>query len=377
MSRRPALRGRLDYAGCALDALCDDAADLAWLREFLCPWFEPRPAQGAADASVALRRDAAELDAARAAGPLPAAAPRPAFLADGVAQTLVAWAGHGALLRFHDPGADAFVEAREPGVWRVLAAPGAHFARVAWMRVLRELATLHVARRGAALLHAAAIEQGGAALAFVGPKRSGKTSCLLFALGAPGARFVANDRVCAWDGRPVQVRGMPTIVNLRADALAAFPALAQRVREADPRVASRSDESRVGQPEWPRRAGSVGLGSAAFLAASGAAACAQAPLAAIAFPRVSGRPGGFACTRLPTDEALRRLRAADLLSGAPRGGPFEPPVGLRGGAPSADAWLPHLAERVPCVECRLDLDALSGDPAVFLDAIRAAALATL
>jgi hypothetical protein len=243
------------------------------------------------------------------------------------------------------------------------------------MRVLRELATLHAVRRGAALLHAAAIEQRGAALAFAGPKRSGKTSCLLFALAAPGARFVANDRLCAWDGEPPRVRGMPTIVNLRGDALAAFPSLAQRVHEADPRVASRPGESRAGQPEWPRRAGSVGLGSAAFLAASGATACAQAPLAALAFPRVSGRPGGFACTRLPADEALCRLRAADLLAGLPRGGPFAPLAGHAADTAGADAWLPHLAQRVPCVECRLDLDAFSGDPAHFVEAIQAAARA--
>lgn len=373
MSRGPALWQRLDYAGCALDAGCDDAADLAWLREFLCPWFEPVAQSDAAVARVVLSRDAAELAALRAAGPLAGAVPQPAFLADGAPLTLRPWAG-GAAPRFQDPAADAFVEAPEPGVWRVLAAPGAHFARVVWMRVLRELATLHVARRGAALLHAAAVEQGGAALAFVGPKRSGKTSCLLFALEAPGARFVANDRLCTWDGEAPRVRGMPTIVSLRGDALAAFPALAQRVREADPRVASRPGENRAGQPEWPRRAGNAGLASAAFLAASRVAACAQGPLGLLVFPRVSQRPGGFACTRLPADEVLRRLRSADLLSGAPRGGPFEP-AGSASDAPGADVWLPHLAERVPGVECRLDLDAWSGHPAAFLDALRTAARA--
>jgi hypothetical protein len=349
----------LVYGDCALEAHADDAADRAWLRDFLAPFFEERAGDAPTGAArVTLFRERAAFDAARAAGALPGAEPEPAFLADGAALTLLRWSG--AHERWRDAGADAFLERAGAGAWRVLAAPGAHFARVAWMRVLRELATLHAARAGAALLHASAVERAGRAVAFLGAKRSGKTSCLLSALRAPGVRFLANDRLCVEPGGVA--RGMPTIISLRADAQGAFPALAERVRAADPRVATRAGESRAGQPEWPRKPGSAGVVTAEFLALAGVGAAVAAPLAALVFPRVSGRPGRFALERIAPEDALARLREADLLRDAPSDGPF-------GAAPerAGDATHAQLARALPCFDCRLDLDAYAGDPASLLE----------
>jgi hypothetical protein len=354
----------LAYGGCSLAAGADDPADRAWLRDFLAPFFEERAeAPPAGHTRVTLVRERAAFEAARAAGAAPGAEPVPAFLADGAALSLLRWSG--APERWRDAGADAFLEREGADAWRVLAAPGAHFARVAWMRVLRELATLAAARAGAALLHASAVERAGRAVAFLGAKRSGKTSCLLSALRAPGVRFLANDRLCAEPGGVA--RGMPTILNLRADALEAFPALAQRVRAADPRVATRAGESRAGQPEWPRKPGAAGVVTAEFLALAGVGATAAAPLAALVFPRVSGRPGRFTLSRLAPEAALARLRDADLLRDAPRGGPF-------GAAPegAGEACLENLAREVPCFACRLDFDAYAGEPSALLDEVSGA-----
>jgi hypothetical protein len=136
------------------------------------------------------------------------------------------------------------------------------------------------------------------------------------------------------------------------------------VRAADPRVATRAGESRAGQPEWPRKPGAAGVVTAEFLALAGVGAAAAAPLAALVFPRVSGRPGRFALERLAPEDALARVRGADLLRDAPRGGPL-------GAAPedAGEACLTRLARELPCLDCRLDLDAYAGDPAELLDEV--------
>ena len=118
--------------------------------------------------------------------------------------------------------------------------------RMMLMRVVRELATNHLLARGALLLHASAFVLDENGVLILGPSGSGKTTLLLAALGQ-GATYVANDRVFVRGD--TAVRGVPTIVSLRAGTAAYFPGS----RHGSPRAGSASkDDRECAPPRFPR-----------------------------------------------------------------------------------------------------------------------------
>jgi hypothetical protein len=369
-------RAVLEYAGLAIAAEASDPRDLAWLLEFLCPWF------GAADepetgpnARAVLVRDAAAFEAALERGPVPRATPVPAFVGDGRPLALEPWSGASAHPLYFDQASQAFFEVGpDRRSCRVLAPPGQRFARVAWMRAVRELATEPLIETGRPLLHASAVAVTGRAIAFAGHRRSGKTSCLLHALRDPGAGFLANDRLAVLPGEPwPTARGMPTIVRLRPDSLDVHPSFAPRRRARALRVSDALGEARDGRPAWPRPDGSLGLSPAQFLDRIDAKPVVAAPLAAIVLPWISHEPGRFELTRLAAEAAARRLPAALLGSGelAPETLFSAPGADRAAAAAAAAGACAELAQRVPCFDLRLDRDAFAGAPGALLEQVLA------
>lgn len=361
----PAERRVLGFGDTNVAVASDEPADVTWLEEFLCPWFEERT--GDAKLEVALVRDGTAYEASLARGPLPGP-PVPAFRADGAPLVLEPWQdGTGGSVAF-DRRSEAFVVASaERRSFRVVARPGARFARIVWMRIVRELALERHLALGRPVLHAAAAACAGRGIAFGGPKKSGKSSCLLHALRAPGAALVANDRVAlvpsdgAWTAR-----GMPTIVRLRAGSLELHPEVAARLRAAEPEVSNALGEETAGQPRWPRAPGSAGLSPAQLRALLGVPALAEARLAAIVLPRLSHEPGSFALARLDPARAADRLGGA-LLFATPQAETLcSPPDG---GLPATPVDADALTREVAWIDCRLDLGAFEADPAALVDGI--------
>ena len=98
----------------------------------------------------------------------------------------------------------------------VLARELRPWARVALLRVVRELAMEEAVVENGVFLHAAAFERDGVAYVIAGPKNAGKTTLLIHALTNGGARFLANDRVLLLPSpKGYAVRGMPTLVSIR------------------------------------------------------------------------------------------------------------------------------------------------------------------
>jgi len=180
--------------------------------------------------------------------------------------------------------------------------------RLALLRVLRELTIAHCLRGGATILHAAAFEWHGHGYAIAGPKRAGKTTLLLHLLDGTGARFCANDRAAAMTTAQVRVRGLPTIVKVRASSLECLPALRRRF-EASPYhhrwLMAEAEQRQI--PLLKRTSYDLTPAQLARLLAVERAG--EVPLTAVVFPRLTGGRG-VAVRELPGSETASRLRSS-------------------------------------------------------------------
>lgn len=91
------------------------------------------------------------------------------------------------------------------------------------LRSLRYLLRWQAYERGDLFLHGGLVRAGGAGIAFLGKKRSGKTSSILSALVNGGADFVSNDDIVLTDANGLATAltgyGSPRTVNVRTDVL--------------------------------------------------------------------------------------------------------------------------------------------------------------
>ncbi|GAA3753049.1 hypothetical protein HDA32_005559 [Spinactinospora alkalitolerans] len=138
---------------------------------------------------------------------------------------------------------------KEPG-WRRLALPSEYEPdRVLWvddvgqriavvsepspwrtqqlLRSVRHLLRWQAFAKGDLFLHGGLVKVGGVGIAFLGGKRSGKTSSVLSMILHGGADFVSNDDVAITDTDTGLVGyGSPRTVNVRTDSLLALAASA-------------------------------------------------------------------------------------------------------------------------------------------------------
>jgi len=348
---------RLSWDGLVIGAECATPAPLSWLREFCAGPFAFPPPHAPAARTARLRLDPARYAELAAASP---EEPRlvECFTRDGAFRRLPAWPDPAGLVVLD--GAARVAQVVEGDGVTVVAEEDHFHARLALARAVREMATTHALARGRLHLHAAAATVGDDVVAFAGPRRSGKSTLLLHALLAGGARFVTNDRLFVdVDAAPPAARGMPTLVQLREDALAHFAGLDARLRVRGYDRRWTLDEVAAGAaPErWP-----PSLTPAQVCALTGAGAAGAGPLAAVAFPEVRAEPG-HALRPLAPDEAAARLGRSLLLAGLPerpaeayRGPDPAPP---RDGAALA-ALCRALTARVPACVVELGPGAYEG-----------------
>jgi hypothetical protein len=247
---------------------------------------------------------------------------------------------------------------------RILAGAGLAATRTALMRVVRELAMLHVQSVGRLILHAAALEIDGCGVAVLGPKRAGKTTLLMHLLRVPRARFIANDRVVV-DVTPTvpALRGLPSIVSLRGGTLDLFPEVSAREarwRYAFWHTVAESIDGIEGRPV-PR---DVDVTPVQFSSLLGVLSTDAAPVCAFVFPCVEpphrDRGLDLDLAMLTREDAERRLRES-VFGGINQG---ERSSAFRdsrdsGAPPRVEAWCRTLAESVPAFEYRLGADVLA------------------
>ncbi|HYI21693.1 MAG TPA: hypothetical protein VEX62_03560, partial [Candidatus Limnocylindrales bacterium] len=266
-------------------------APLAWLDYFLRPWFDTDAAAGGEARMVELRLDRSAYEAV----PRDSVAGErvDCYLLDtGVVSHAVAGREEGRLwIDDRDLGVAYGID--EDRHLLVVAANDGPGARVALMRVVRELAVTDALANGRPLLHAAVVDIDGAATAICGSKRAGKSSLMLHLLQQTGARFGANDRAVArrTDGQWL-VRGMPTITALRADSLARFPHAAAKLRSARDRHWLRPEEAAATQSQpWADASRPMDLAPASLCALLDVEPVAELPLGTLLFPRIDASAG--------------------------------------------------------------------------------------
>ncbi|MEO8602137.1 MAG: hypothetical protein ABI629_06145 [bacterium] len=354
------------YRGLTVRVDDPEAADLAWLEEFLAPAFATRP-RSAPDCTVRVVRDAARYARLQAPGAGVASAPLAGLVLDSGPVAMPAWeSGDGELTVCNAEVRIVYVLGRDRRQVQVISAANAGTLRTALMKVVREFAMSAAWTRDSLVLHAAAVAVGERAVLISGPKNAGKTSLLLHALRASGARLLSNDRVVVdLATMPAAAHGMPTIVSLRPGSVEQIAAAAGS--RAHLRYNSRHTIAECEAAAAPTGTVSrkLGFSPAQLGRALGVELIGCAVPAAIVFPQVTQQPGGLQLRRLSLDDAVQRLpdslfgarallHTSDVfnLSGAP------PPLTL---ADLSDIWR-RLVALTPVFECLLGLDAYAGDP---------------
>ncbi len=262
---------------------------------------------------------------------------------------------------FHDSELEVFYSADiERRRIEVIAAAPRDATRIALLRVVREIAMDHFVKRGWIPLHASAYSFDGRGVLVVGPKRAGKTSLLMHALGSPLSRPISNDRVIVGqssNGTP-WLEGLPTVVRIRsgtAELLGLRGVSAAGHWRARQTLAVAQDSRSPSTP--PAVTLPLSLSPRQFHHLLDRPPVAGAALDQIIFPRVDPGAAGMTVRSLPPLGVAERLQANRLPSGAS-------PLLHREGGPTqtdgADAAIKRLVAACPAWECVLGRGAFDG-----------------
>ncbi|MBO4206730.1 hypothetical protein [Micromonospora echinofusca] len=236
------------------------------------------------------------------------------------------------------------------------------------LRSVRHLLRWQAYATGDLLLHGGLVTLGGRGVAFVGGKRSGKTSSILSALLRGHADFVSNDDVTvaeAVDGRLVGY-GAPRTVNIRTDSLlalaGAYPDLAGLLTGASHPtngfVGRHRTVEAVRTTTGATLPGSLWVRASEIAEVTGVALRPEAPVDALVLPGFDDTVDGPVLTRLD-----RATAAAALAGHIERQGTRYDPF-LADWYPDTDAarrqrLVDRLLDEVPCYRLTQDMRRLA------------------
>lgn len=363
VSRVPRTHRNFAYNGLTIRVYSGNPSHLSWLEEFLSPQFQLL-GEGTSECVVSLTADdqlfrevfrrGARIDGGRV----------DCFALDSNLVRLPLWQSLGPDQIIFDPQFSVFYIVNADGTEIELLTRRNRLAtRISLMRVIREFAMNHSHRAGCLIIHGSAFTIGDRGVIIAGPKRAGKTTLLIHALRAEAAAYVSNDRVVvSFDGTAPALRGMPTVVTVRRQALEMFPDLLDRLLVRSYRSRLSLSELKEGQfqPVQPGENGDFYLSPAQFCDLLQVAPVAQAQVGALVFPRVTGRAGTIEIEQLSVAAGASRL--TESLFSAHSAQKVSAVFVSPGDVPNPDrATLEDLclklASQVRCFECRLGDDA--------------------
>lgn len=300
------------YGALAIGVAAADDGHLAWLEEFLAPPFvvgDDERHGGAPDVTVALVVDAPRHRLETAGWS--ARDELDCFALDSTVLSLpVRPEPDGAFVVRDEQFGTFYRVDRAARQVEVLAHRDRPALRTPLMRIVREIAMNHARRRGELFVHASSIAVEGRAALFCGVKNAGKTTLLIHTMTTLGAGFLGNDRaVVTFDDATTRVRGMPSIVTVRPPTLALLPAFRARLDASGYHSRATLTELAGGTapPPVPFSDGRRGLTPLQLARLADTEPVAAATAHAIAFPRVTGRPGPLRVRPLDSTVAAERL----------------------------------------------------------------------
>lgn len=185
------------------------------------------------------------------------------------------------------------------------------------LRSVRHLLRWQAYAAGDLLLHGGLVTLGGRGVAFVGGKRSGKTSSILSALLRGGADFVSNDDLAVVEavGGGLTGYGSPRTVNVRTDSLlalaGAYPPLAGLLSGTSHPTNAFEGRHRTAEAHraasGPTLPGSLWVRATELAQVAGCALHADGPVDAVVFPGFQDSDAGPVLTRLDSDSAAATL----------------------------------------------------------------------
>ncbi|MGQ0840307.1 hypothetical protein [Actinokineospora sp.] len=202
----------------------------------------------------------------------------------------------------------------EPSAWRAQQL----------LRSVRHLLRWQAYAAGDLLLHGGLVETGGIGVAFVGGKRSGKTSSILSALLRGGADFISNDDVAITEGTAgLRGYGSPRTINIRTDSLLAvaesFPAMAELLSESSHPTNRFEGRHRTVEAittgSGSALPGSTWVRSAELARSAGCGLVAEGRVDAVVLPRFGATPDGPRITPLDRETAGQELQEHIELQG--------------------------------------------------------------
>lgn len=181
------------------------------------------------------------------------------------------------------------------------------------LRSVRYLLRWQAYERGDLFLHGGLVRAQGAGIAFLGHKRSGKTSSILSALLNGGADFVSNDDLVITDA--LTGHGSPRTVNVRTDVLLALtrdtPALLSLLSDtshpANAFPGRHHTHDAIRSDAGDRLPGSVWVRCAELAHATGCSLLPGSRVDMVVLPRFDSGADGPTLTRLTPTEAYQAL----------------------------------------------------------------------
>ncbi|MGK7943571.1 MAG: hypothetical protein AB4058_03800 [Microcystaceae cyanobacterium] len=285
-----------------------------WLEEFLCPQFQLVDT-GFYDCQVTLIEDSETYERMLKQGAYPDSQQFLCFAMDSQDVYLPRWQSLEHDLVIFEEKLKTFYLINQENKNICLVTPNNHRqARLALMRVIRELAMNQCLPTNGLFLHGSAFTINGKGIIMVGAKGAGKTTLLIHALRHKLSQYLSNDRVwVSVTNEKVIFRGMPTIAAILPSTFEYFPNLKQRLLSSfcDSHFTKNEAQKRNIVPKI-RKNGKYSLSPSQFCDLLQVNSVPEAQGKSIIFPKVTNAKGKFEFSKLSPVTASQQLRTVLL-----------------------------------------------------------------